>query len=135
MARRLSTRLAKAAAVAVVLLWSLGPIALIVLAAFTPEREIFSPTHSFATWRPTLANFTGLWLRWGEFFAGLLNSVIVTTGATVLAVIVSTLARHGYLRWRSGFLSRTPFAPLALPPLPPIRAPLPPFPIVNPLEV
>src|SRR5256885_8328053 len=108
-AHRLTIRLAKAVAVAAVLAWSLGPILLIVMAAFTPERDIFSPTRTLASWRPTFANFTGLWLRWGDFFAGSLNSVIVTTGATVLAVIVSTLAGYGYSRWRSRFLAHTAF--------------------------
>jgi multiple sugar transport system permease protein len=135
LARRLPIRLAKAAAVAAVLLWSLGPIVLIVMAAFTPEREIFSPTHSLAAWRPTFANFSGLWLRWGDFFAGLLNSVIVTAGATVLAVLASTLAGYGYSRWRSTFLSNTAFALIALRLLPPIVTTLPLFPIVNALKL
>jgi multiple sugar transport system permease protein len=128
-------RLAKAAAVVLVLAWSLGPIALIALAAFTPERDIFSPTRSWATWHPTLANFTGLWQRWGDFFAGLANSVIVSAGATVFAVIVSTLAGYGYSRWRSTFLRRSAFALVALRLLPPIVTTLPLFPVVNALRL
>ena len=75
--------------------WSLGPIALIVIAAFTPERDIFAVGPS-AGWRPTIENFVALWSRWGDFFAGLINSLIVTAGATVLAVLVSTFAGFGY---------------------------------------
>jgi multiple sugar transport system permease protein len=133
--RRLAIRVAKAAAVAVVLLWSLGPIALIALAAFTPEREIFAAGHAWSAWRPTLAHFTGLWLRWHDFFQGLLNSAIVTAGATVLAVAVSTLAGYGYSRWRSTFLSGTAFGLIALRLLPPIVTTLPLFPIVNALKL
>jgi multiple sugar transport system permease protein len=133
--RRWAIRLARALAVAVVLVWSLGPIALIALAAFTPEREIFATGHAWSTWRPTLANFSGLWLRWGDFFHGLANSVVVSAGATVLAVAVSTLAGYGYSRWKSAFLSRTAFGLVALRLLPPIVTTLPLFPIVNALKL
>ena len=124
--------LGKAMAVGFVLIWSIGPIALIVAAAFTHERDIFAvgPTGG---WHPTLENFTGLWTRWGDFFTGLRNSLIVTAGATVLAVLVSTLAGFGYSRWRSRFLSGSVFAMVALRLLPPIVITLPLFPIVNAL--
>jgi multiple sugar transport system permease protein len=129
---RLLANLAKSIAVAFVLVWSLGPIALIAVAAFTPERDIFA-VGSSAGWRPTVENFVALWARWSDFFAGLLNSLIVTTGATVLAVVVSTLAGFGYSRWRSRFLSGSVFAMIALRLLPPIVTTLPLFPIVNAL--
>ena len=129
---RLLRGLGKAIAVALVLVWSIGPIALIVIAAFTHEREIFAVGPS-AGWRPTLENFAGLWARWGDFFTGLRNSFIVTAGATVLAVLVSTLAGFGYSRWRSRFLSGSVFAMVALRLMPPIVTTLPLFPIVNAL--
>jgi ABC-type sugar transport system, permease component len=122
--------LGKAVAVALVLAWSLGPIALIVTAAFTPERDIFA---TGVGWRPTFENFVALWQRWGDFFSGLANSFIVTAGATVLAVLASTLAGFGYSRWRSRFLSGSVFAMIALRLLPPIVTTLPLFPIVNAL--
>jgi multiple sugar transport system permease protein len=115
--------------------WSLGPIALIVLAAFTPEREIFSAARSQGGPHFTLANFTGLWARWGEFFRALGNSLLITAGATVLAVGVSTLAGFGYSRWRGAFLARSAFALIALRLLPPIVTTLPLFPIVNALKL
>src|SRR4051794_39155047 len=93
--RRVAAALAKTFAVALILVWSVGPIAMIVMAAFTPERDIFS-TGPATLWRPTVENFVALWTQWGDFFAGLENSLIVTAGATVLAVLVSTLAGFGY---------------------------------------
>jgi multiple sugar transport system permease protein len=131
---RLLAHAGRFSAVALVLAWSLGPIALIALAAFTPEREIFSTARSTG-WHFTLANFTGLWARWGEFFAALWNSLLITAGATVLAVAVSTLAGFGYSRWRSAFLARSAFALIALRLLPPIVTTLPLFPIVNWLQL
>jgi len=128
--RRFLARLGRAVALAFVLLWSVGPIALIVGAAFTPEKEIFSVTPQ-AGWRPTLENFVSLWAKWGDFFAGLANSLIVTLGATLLAVAVSTLAGFGYSRWKSRFLAGSAFTMIALRLLPPIVTTLPLFPIVN----
>lgn len=133
--RRIAITMGKALAVALVMLWSLGPITMIVLAAFTPERDIFATGRSALNWRPTLENFVSLWTRWGDFFAGLLNSFIVTAGATVFAVTVSMLAGYGYSRWRSTFLARTAFALIALRLLPPIVTTLPLFPIVNALKL
>jgi multiple sugar transport system permease protein len=124
---------ARVLAVAVVLLWSLGPIAMIAFAAFTPERDIFASGRSLLAWRPTFEHFIGLWTRWGDFFTALRNSFIITAGATLFAVAVSTLAGYGYSRWRSVFLARSAFALIALRLLPPIVTTLPLFPIVNAL--
>jgi multiple sugar transport system permease protein len=130
--RRIGAIFGKALAVAVILLWSVGPIAMIVTAALTPERDIFA-VGSATVWHPTIENFVALWTRWGDFFTGLANSLIVTVGATILAVLVSTLAGFGYSRWRSRFLSGSVFAMIALRLIPPIVTTLPLFPIVNAL--
>ena len=82
---------------------------------------------------PTIANYTGLWTRWGDFFAGLANSLIVTVGATLLAVAVSTLAGFGYSRCRGALAAASAFFMIALRLLPPIVTTLPLFPIVNAL--
>jgi multiple sugar transport system permease protein len=133
-ARRRAGGLGRLAALALVLLWSVGPIALIVIAAFTNEKDIFA-FGSRGPWRPTLENFQGLWLRWGDFFAGLRNSLIITTGAALLAVAVSTLAGYGFSRWRSPALTGSAFAMIAIRLLPPIVTTLPLFPIVNALGI
>lgn len=120
------------AALALVAIWSIGPIAMIAIAAFTPEREIFASARG-TPWRPTTENFVLLWQKWGDFFVGLGNSLIVTLGATVLAVAVSTLAGFGYSRWQSRLLAGSAFGMIALRLLPPIVTTLPLFPIVNAL--
>jgi multiple sugar transport system permease protein len=120
----------KAVVVALVLAWSIGPIALIAVAALTPERDIFA-VGARGPWQPTVENFVHLWTRWGDFFVALKNSFIVTAGATALAVALSTLAGFGYSRWRGRFLSSSAFAMIALRLLPPIVTTLPLFPIVN----
>ena len=89
--KRLTLGLAKALAVAALLFWSLFPIAFIVMSSVKPGQEIFAvpPTYVFT---PTFAHYISLWNRWGMFFTGLLNSTIVTAGATALAVSASTCA-------------------------------------------
>ena len=95
------------------------------------RRRIAPSRHGARRSRTSVA----LWARWGDFFAGLTNSLIVTTGATILAVAVSTFAGFGYSRWRSRFLAGSVFAMIALRLLPPIVTTLPLFPIVNALRL
>lgn len=130
---RLAMTAGKWLALAMLLVWSLGPIVLMVMAAFTPERDMFGGAG--ARWNPTLANFHALASRWSDFFGALGNSLIITIGATLVAVAASLLAGYGYSRWRSGFLARTAFGLIVLRLLPPIVCTLPLFPIVNYLRL
>jgi multiple sugar transport system permease protein len=120
----------KLLATALILVWSLGPILLMVRASLTPEREIFAASHGIFT-TVTLENYQGLLREWGDFFAGLANSAIITLGATLVTVAVSTLAGYGYSRWRSRPLAASAFWLIALRLLPPIVLTLPLFPIIN----
>jgi multiple sugar transport system permease protein len=83
----------KVAAVALILTWSLVPIAFILVSSFKPSADIFAvpPRLTFA---PTLKHFADLWAQWRGFFTGLLNSAIITAGATLLAVVASTMAGY-----------------------------------------
>jgi multiple sugar transport system permease protein len=126
--------LGKALALALVLLWSLLPIALIVTSSFKLDRDIFSVPNSVA-FTPTLANYVALWQRWGDFFTGLLNSLIVTVGATVLSVGGSMLAGYAYSRYRGRALSFSAFFLIFIRLIPPIIITLPLFPAVNGLRL
>ena len=96
---RLLVGVGKTLAVALILAWSLVPIAFIVVSAFKPSADIFAvpPRLAFV---PTLQHFVDLWSKWRGFFTGLLNSAIVTAGATLLAVVASTMAGYAYSRFR-----------------------------------
>ena len=122
-------RLGRAAALAVIAVWSIGPIALIVLASFRPDREIFDPRQTTIT--PTLENYRNLARNWGEFFGGISNSAIVALGAAVLAVIASALAGYAYSRLRRRWMAGSVAALIVLRLIPPIVLTLPLFPIVN----
>ncbi len=91
--------LGKAVAIGLVLAWSLFPIGLLVVSSFKQDRDIFAIPPRLA-FEPTLANYAALWERWGDFFAGLWNSLIITAGATVLSVGTSMLAGYAYSRYR-----------------------------------
>lgn len=129
-ADRIGTALGKTAAVAVILLWSLFPIAFMAMSSLKPAREIFAVPPSFA-FAPTLEHYAALLVRWPDFFRGLWNSLIVTVGATLLTATVATMAGYAYSRFRSPMLTRSASFLVAVRLLPPIVLTLPLFPLIN----
>src|SRR3954449_4622341 len=93
-ARRSLVRAGKGLTLALVAVWSAGPILMMVLASFRPDREIFDPRQ--ATITPTLVNYRNLARNWAEFFDGLGNSAIVAVGAAAIVVVTSALAGYAY---------------------------------------
>ena len=132
--KRASTRVLKALAVVAILVWSLVPIAFIVVSAFKPSADIFAVPPRFL-FEPTMKHFSDLWAQWSGFFIGLRNSAIVTAGATLLAVVASTFAGYAYSRFRSPAMARTALFLVAVRLLPPIVLTLPLFPMVNSLRL
>ncbi len=134
MRRPLYLKVLRGLALLAIAFWSAFPIALVVMSSFKPARDIFvfPPTWAFA---PTLANYAGLWLRWPDFFRTLGNSLIVTLGATALAVIVSAMAGYVYSRKRNPYLAGSAFFMIFVRLFPPIVVTLPLFPLVNALRL
>lgn len=129
-ADRVLVKAGKAVAVAAVVAWSIVPIAFIVLSSFKPGRDIFAVPPKLL-FEPTLLHYQHLWQRWGSFFDGLLNSLIVTAGSAVLAVAVSSLAGYAYSRHRGRVLAGSVYLLIGVRLIPPIVVTLPLFPIVN----
>lgn len=127
---RALTHAGKAVAVAAILIWSLFPIVFIAISSFKPGQDIFAvpPKYLF---EPTLRHYSELWRAWGVFFEGLANSLIVTVGATLLAVGASTCAGYVYSRHANRTLNSTIGGLIAVRLIPPIVVTLPLFPIVN----
>ena len=121
-------------ALALAVLWAAFPILLIVLSSFKPAREIFAVPPSLV-FRPTLENYAALVERWPEFFDAVWNSLVITVGATVLTVVVTTLAGYAYARYRSPALAGSAFFTIVIRMLPPIVITLPLFPVVNLLRL
>jgi multiple sugar transport system permease protein len=132
--KRFSIGAGKAVAVAILLFWSLFPIAFVVMSSFKPGREIFAvpPVYVFT---PTFEHYVNLWSRWGVFFEGLVNSTIITVFAAVLAVSSSTVAGYVYSRNSSRFLNASVLFLIAVRLIPPIVVTIPLFPIVNALRL
>ena len=127
---RLAIGAGKAVAVAAMLVWSLLPIVFIVLSSVKPGARHLrgSAAHRLHADAEALRRPLA---HWGGFFIGLCNSLVVTAGATVLAVTASMLAGYAYSRHRSRAMSRSATFLVAVRLIPPIVITLPLFPIVN----
>jgi len=117
-------------ALSLVALWSGFPILFLIVSSFKPPRDIlsFPPTLLFS---PTLDNYRALIARWPEFFDSLYNSLIITVGATLLTVVVTTLAGFVYSRVRNRATALSAFFMILIRMVPPIVITLPLFPVVN----
>lgn len=122
----------KALAVAAILTWSLLPIVFIAVSSLKPGQDIFAvpPRWMFA---PTLKHYAELWRSWGVFFDGLLNSLVITAAATLLAVVASTCAGYVYSRHAGRWFGASIAGLIVVRLIPPIVVTLPLFPIVNAL--
>ena len=112
--------------------WSLLPIALVVLASVKPPRDIFE-TPPRLIFEPTAANYVRLWTTAPQFFHHLANSLIVTVGATLTTVALSSLAGYVYARCASPLLTASGLFMIVVRMLPPIVIVLPLFPAMNAL--
>ena len=129
---RLLTAGGKALAVAAILLWSLFPILFIAMSSLKPGQDIFAvPPKWFFV--PTLKHYVELWRSWSVFFNGLLNSLLITIGATLLAVVASACAGYVYSRNAGRWLGASLLGLIIVRLIPPIVVTLPLFPIVNAL--
>lgn len=117
-------------ALAAVLVWSVFPIALMVLASLRPPREVFSTSFDFLS-TASVQNYVNLWKRWPDFFHNLGNSLIVSLGATALTLVLSFLAGYAYSRHQGKLLTASAFFMILVRLLPPIVLTLPLFPAVN----
>jgi multiple sugar transport system permease protein len=127
---KLAVGLGKTIAVIAILIWSLFPIAFIIMSAFKPGQDIFAVPPKFV-FTPTWQHFITLWSEWGMFFSSLVNSTIITLGATVLAIVASTSAGYVYSRYSSRFLNASVLFLIIVRLIPPIVVTLPLFPIIN----
>lgn len=116
--------------VALAVLWSVGPIVLIVASSFKEARDIFAtPPSLFFT--PTLDSYRALWDGHPAFFRGLWSSLLVTAGATLVTLVASCAAGYVYARHHGRLLQGSAFLMLAARMLPPIIIVIPLFPAVN----
>lgn len=113
-----------------VAVWSLFPILFVVHASFRPPAAIFAVPPQFLV-APTTQNYVELARLWPDFFGSLVNSLIITLGATALTVVASALAGWVYARRRGRLLTSSAFFMVLVRMFPPIVITLPLFPAVN----
>jgi multiple sugar transport system permease protein len=99
-------RLLIALGAALVLTWSLAPVAWLLIASITPEQAVetgrtWSSTRAvdYFPSNPGLQNYYQLFATL-PFAAYFRNSVIVATGTALLALTVASLAAYGFVRFR-----------------------------------
>ena len=122
------------AALAAVVLWSAGPIAVLVFASFKLSRDFFVWPPALLS-QTTTANYVHLWQRFPDFFGNIINSAVVTAGATLLTLAAATSAGYVYSRYRSRLLTLSAFFTIFVRMLPPIVISLPLFPVVNAIDL
>ena len=98
------TRAVRLLLILIAVVWSGFPIFLVVMSSFKDVREIFAVPPSFI-FTPTLDSYRRLGQLWPAFYPNMLNSLIVTTGATVLTVVVTSMAGYVYARYSSRLLT------------------------------
>ena len=127
---RAGAKAARLALAGLAVVWSVAPIALIVLASFKPPLEIFAipPTFVFT---PTLESYVRLFAAWPAFLPNMLNSLIVTAGATLVTVTFALLAGYVYARYASRLLTASALFMIVIRMMPPIIVTLPLFPVIN----
>ena len=130
MADTWKTRAVRLLLIAIAVIWSGFPIFLVVMSSFKDVREIFAvpPTFIFT---PTLDSYRRLGQLWPAFYPNMLNSLIITTGATLLTVVVTSMAGYVYARYSSRLLTGSAFFMIFVRMFPPIIITLPLFPTVN----
>lgn len=128
--RRRAVVCAKAAGILLAILWSAFPILLLLSSSIKKPVDIFAVPVKLV-FDPTMDNYVRLWRDWPVFFESLLNSLIVSSGATLLTIVVSALAGWVLSRCEGRYVTGSAFALIVLRLLPPIVITLPLFPEAN----
>lgn len=119
---------------AIGVLWSAFPIFMVVTSSFKTHLDIFAVPPRFV-FEPTLQNYVLLFREWPQFFDALLNSLIITVGATLLTAVTSLLAGYAYSRFHSRTLTLSAFFMILVRMLPPIVVTIPLFPAISALKL
>ncbi|NEI71719.1 ABC transporter permease subunit [Rhizobium lusitanum] len=128
MKQSLSYRLLIWAGVAVLLIWSLGPIYWTLASSVTPTEDFSTRPIHFFPQHFTLDHFSRLFgidiariggvQVWSQFRAALVNSIVTSVAATLLCVAISALGAYAFTRIKfpgRGFLFAAVVATLAIP--------------------
>jgi ABC-type glycerol-3-phosphate transport system permease component len=103
---------------AVLLLWTTGPVIWVLLTAFKNSTEIYAYPPSFLPHPPTLANFVDLFTH-TAFAEYMRNSTIVAVGVTAASLVLAALGAYPIARMQfrgRAWVARTIVVAYLLPP-------------------
>jgi len=83
--------------IALILIWTLFPIYWIVVTSFKQEWEVLAWPPSPIPLSPTLESYVKLMTR-DRFYIYIINSLIVSLGATLISIFIGSLASYGIVR-------------------------------------
>ncbi|MBC7109157.1 MAG: carbohydrate ABC transporter permease [Methanomassiliicoccales archaeon] len=113
------------------LVFTLFPVYWMLLTSFQPSDELMRSPPCFLTMRPTLEHWRfAIETKW-QFFV---NSLIISSSATAIAILVGLLSGYAFARYRVGG-DTLPFWILSLKFFPPIVAAVPFFLMMNQLHL
>ncbi len=117
--------------IGVALIFTLFPIYWMLLTSFQPSDELMQSPPRFITSRPTLEHWRfAIENKWRYF----INSLIISSSATAIAILVGSLSGYAFARYRVGG-DTLPFWILSLKFFPPIAAAVPFFLMMNRLRL
>lgn len=93
-------RIGVPAAAVIIGLWSAIPIAWMLLTAFKPQTAIRT-SRVTVLFAPTLENFQNLFFGGNKVGSFLVNSILVSTLSTAIAVTLGCMAGYGMAHWNS----------------------------------
>lgn len=130
--KRLAIAVVRQLCFALLIMWSLVPIAFIVISSIKPQREMFIyPPRLF--FEPTFQHYIALWNEWEAFFPTMINSAIISVSATALTCLICLMSGFVYSRYSNWFIGLSAIYLIAIRLLPPIVITLPLFPVVDAL--
>jgi len=109
------------------------PVVLIVLNSFKLSRDIFA-IETMWIFKPTLANYRSIFVQ-RDFFLFLKNSLIVSSGATLLSLVFAIPAGYGFSRYEFRGKKDLLFWILSQKMIPPIAIIIPYFIIIKTLHL
>lgn len=108
-----------------VLVWTLFPIAWVVMTSFKAEVDSITRPPKFI-FTPTLQAYESIF-KWGDFRKFFLNTIIISIGTTIIVTTSSAIAGYGFSRFRFPGRVASFFALLVLRTIPPVTAVVPLF--------
>lgn len=128
----IARRVILAVLLAIAVLWSVFPIFFMVSGAFKPPSRIWSYPPTIIA-EPTLENLLAIPRFYPQFWAHLLNSVIVTVSAAVITIVMALGAAFVLSRLRHDWLKLPALLMILVRMFPPIIVIIPLFPAMNAL--